>query len=288
VVLDGGREGGLERLVGQVEDAGEQVVPDELATLEGDGAEHALGGVVELLDAGAEHAAQATGERLAGCGARDELLGEERVALGATRDLGGGARVGGRTLDAGDELTDGVVGQRGELDVLEPRDARPHGEGLVEGVATVEVVGAVGHDEADGPGEAAGQQQGDEVTRGVVGPVDVLDDEERVLGVAQRGEQGVDGLGDLARVCGAAGPRRVVRFGTPRKEVAEAGVQVEHALDDLGVAGVDRTDELDERQVRQAAACLADAVPDRREPVGVARLGDELTDEARLADAGVT
>ena len=45
----------------------------------------------------------------------------------------------------------GVVGERGELDVLEPRDARPHGERLVEGVAAVEVVGAVGHDETDRP-----------------------------------------------------------------------------------------------------------------------------------------
>ena len=94
-------------------------------------------GVVELLDAGAEHAAQAAGQGLAGRGARDELLGEERVALGAAGDLGVRRGVGGGALDAGDELSHGVVGERGELDVLEPRDARPHGERLVQGVAAV-------------------------------------------------------------------------------------------------------------------------------------------------------
>ncbi len=207
VVLDGRGQRRLEGLVGEVDDPGEEVVADELTALEGDRAQHALRGVVELLDPRAEHAAQAAGQGLAGGGARDELLGEERVALRAPGDLGGRVGIGGGALDAGDELSDGVVGERGELDVLEPRDARPHGERLVEGVAAVEVVGAVGHDETDGRGEAAGQQEGDEVARGVVGPVDVLDDDEGGLRVAEGGEQGVDGLGDLARV---GGPSRVL------------------------------------------------------------------------------
>ena len=98
--------------------------------------------------------------RLAGGGARDELLGEERVALGAAGDLGGRAGVEGGAFDAGDELSHGVVGERGELDVLEPRDARPHGERLVEGVAAVEVVGAVGHDETDRPWRSRGSAGG--------------------------------------------------------------------------------------------------------------------------------
>ena len=191
---------------------------DELAALEGDDAQHALRGVVELLDAGAEHAAQTARQGLAGRGARDELLGEEGVALGAPGDLVGRDGVVGGALDAGDELAHGVVGQRGELDVLEPRDARPHGERLVEGVAAVEVVGAVGHDETDGRGEAAGQQEGDEVARGVVGPVDVLDDDEGGLRVAERREQGMDGLGDLA---GVGGPARACSARRRRRRTSD-------------------------------------------------------------------
>ena len=101
VALDGLGERGLERLVGQAGDPREQVVPEVLAALEGDDAQHPLRRVVELVDAGAQHAAQAAGERLAGGRARDELLGEEGVALGATGDLVDGDVVVGSALEAG-------------------------------------------------------------------------------------------------------------------------------------------------------------------------------------------
>ena len=56
-------------------------------------------------------------------------------------------------------------------------------------------------------------------------------------------------------------------------------------VDELAVAGVEAGDHLDERQVGQARADLADAVPDEHEPVGGAV--DEAADEGGLADAGV-
>src|SRR6478736_3787545 len=290
VMLDSRGQGRLEALVGEVDDPGEEVVADELTALEGDGAQHALRGVVELLDPRAEHAAQTPGQRLTGGGARNELLREERVALRSPGDLGRRVGIEGGTFDAGDELSDGVVGERGELDVLEPRDARPHGEGLVQGVAAVEVVGAVGHDETDGRGEAPGQQKGDEVARGVVGPVDVLDDDEGGLRVAEGGEQGVDGLGDLARVGGPSrllGVLAVRHVDSAGQQVPEDRVRQEHALDDVRATGVDRAHELDEGEVRETAAGLADAVADRGEPAGAGGVGDELRDDPRLADAGV-
>ena len=73
----------------------------------------------------------------------------------------------------------------------------------------------------------------------------------------------------------------------PGQQVAEARVRHEHALDDVGVASVDGADELDEGEVGEAAAGLADAVADGREPAGARRRRRELRDEPRLADAGV-
>ena len=207
MALDGLGEGRLERLVGQARDAREQLVAEVLAALEGDDAQHALRRLVELVDAGTQHAAQAAGERLPGGGARDELLGEEGVALGATGDLVDGDGVVGRALEAGDELAHRRRRQRGEIDVLEPGDARPHGERLVERVPTVQVVGAIADDEADGRAESARQEQGEQVARGVVGPVHVLDDDEGGAVGAARREQGVDRLGHLAGVGRPAGPR---------------------------------------------------------------------------------
>ena len=103
-------------------------------------------------------------------------------------------------------------------------------------------------------------------------------------------EQGVDGLGDLA---GVGGPSRVLgalavgHVDTAGQQVPEDRVRLEHALDDVGAAGVDRAHELDEGEVREAAAGLADAVADRGEPAGAGGVGDELRDDPRLADAGV-
>ncbi len=110
-----------------------------------------------------------------------------------------------------DELVHGGGRQRREVDVVEPGDARPDGEGVVERVPAVQVVGAIADDEADRRAEAAGQQQREQVAGGVVGPVHVLDDDEGGLRRAARGEQGVDRLGHLAGVgrarrTGAGGP----------------------------------------------------------------------------------
>ena len=57
-------------------------------------------------------------------------------------------------------------------------------------------------------------------------------------------------------------------------------------VDEVAVPGVEGGDHLDEGQVGQARAHLADAVPDEHLPVGGAV--DEAADEGGLADARVT
>ena len=179
--------------------------------------------------------------------------------------------------------------------MVEPGDARPHGERVVERVPAVEVVGAVADDEADRRGEAAGQQQGEQVAGGVVGPVHVLDDDEGGLRGAARGQQGVDGLGDLARVGRAAGtptwPIRTAarrcgrgRAGRERRsgagqQVAQARMGLEHAVDDLGMRRVEGSDELDEGEVGERAAGLTDAVAHGRRPAGCVGVGEQLGEQ---------
>ena len=291
VALDGLGERGLEGLVGQAGHPREQVVPQVLAALEGDDAQHPLRRLVELVDAGAQHAGEPTGERLAGGGARDELLGEEGIALGATGDLGDGDVVVGSPLETGHDLVHRRGRQRREVDVVDSGDARPDGQGVVERVPAVQVVGAIADDETHRRAEAAGEQQREQVAGGVVCPVHVLDDDEGGLRRPTRGEQGVDRLRDLTRVGRPTGPHRADRLRACRRrarerltvvagqQVAQARVRREHLVGDVGVGSLEGADELDEGEVGEGAAGLSDAVADGRRPACGRGIGEQLCEQ---------
>ena len=126
VVLDGGPQRGAQRGRVDAGDALEEHVRHPAADDRGD-AHHALGVLVELVDAGEEEAGEVTGVGAAGAGRGGELLGEEGVALGAAGDLLDDAR-GQVGADPAHDAAQVGVGQGAELEAGEGGQARPHGQ----------------------------------------------------------------------------------------------------------------------------------------------------------------
>ena len=111
--------------------------------------------------------------------APDQLLDEERVALGPGDDVADALLGNGTGAELVDE-TAYVGGRQGlDLDPLDAGHARPLGDLAAERVTAVEVVGAVGRDERDRGLEAAAEQEAHQVAGGLVGPVEVLDDQQQ-------------------------------------------------------------------------------------------------------------
>ena len=162
---------------------------------------------VEPAQAG-EHGVLDAGRDLAG--RRGERLGdEERVAA---RQRVNGGRVAAR---AARQRLHRIARQRRELDPVH-RTAGERTEQPVQGMARIELVaGRQDEDRADGLDPA--RRVAEHVERGVVGPVDVLDDEDgrTLLGelLQQRGEDAIDRtlVGQRGRQRAAAPDRRVVQ-----------------------------------------------------------------------------
>ena len=241
--------------------------------------DHALRGLGELVDPGEEQPLEVLGVPGAGADGGGELLGEEGVALGPADEVVDDAR-GQRLAAAPDDPSDGGVRERAEVDPGEPGQARPDGQGRRQRVPAVDVVAAVGGEQPDALGSAAGEQEGEELAGGLVGPVDVLDDEQDRAPASEVGEGAVDGLDEV-------GPDGVApgTGGEPGHEGHQARVGLDEVVHERPVAGVEPGEHLDEGQVRQARADLADAVAD--EDPAVAGAGDEPADEGGLPDAGV-
>ena len=201
---------------------------------------------VQAAQAG-EHRVLDAGRHLAG--RRGERLGdEERVA--ARQRVDGGRIAPG----AAHQRLHGVARQRGELDAVH-RAAGERAEQTVQGMARIELVaGRQDEDRAD-PLDAA-RRVAEHVEGGVVGPVDVLDDEDgrallREL-LQQRGEDAIDR--------GVVGQRGRQRAGAPQRRVVQRPQRA-------------RRDEVVARRCE-------DACP-------VAQALDQRPHEARLADAGL-
>ena len=180
----------------------------------GRGAHHLPAGVVELVEAHEQQVGEVARERRsvgralsrpAEPARTDELLGEERVALGALHDPGDVALVDRAGLQRADEAADHVVGQRGQLHPQHSGEPRPLGDDRAKRMAPVQVVGAVGPDDGDGRPELPGQQEAHEVPGGAVCPVEVLEDHEHRAFGAQRLEGSVHAGEDRRTVDGLVG-----------------------------------------------------------------------------------
>ena len=87
VVADGIAEADVERLERDVAAGRQQVVADPAAG-HGGGADDGLGLVAELVEAHQQQLGEVVGQRLRQPGRADQLLDEERVAVGALHDAG--------------------------------------------------------------------------------------------------------------------------------------------------------------------------------------------------------
>jgi hypothetical protein len=159
----------LRRLPG---DLGEQVVADPLARHGGD-LQHAPGGLGQRLHARQQQVPQRRGQLDALPVRRQQLLGEEGVALRAGLDLVDQRRVGRLAEDAGQQLGQLAAVQPSELQALGPAAALQLRQERPQRVAAVQLVAAVGQHQRH-PAAKVPDQEAEQVAGGPVGPVQVL------------------------------------------------------------------------------------------------------------------
>ena len=270
---------------------GEHVVRDHARG--GEQPQHLLGRLAQALDPDHQRVAQRRRQPAAAVEPRrEQLLGEQRVALAARVEALEQLGVGRPAED--------VVEQVGELVARQPRQLDPAGAGVAlelgeqgaQRVATVQLVGAVGrnHEHALGPQAAA--EEDEEGAGGAVGPVDVLEHERERLLAAEMVEQRQERL-EQARLAERRlvraqrlGPGAVAKLGEEGGELgADAGGQ--RVEDGVALAG-ERAQDAHDRGVGQLLLAELDALADRDARARVPRAAGELGHHAGLADARLT
>ena len=244
----------------------------------GDGrqAQHGLRGRAQRLDAQHERVGQVGRQALAGGGGR-QLLGEERVALGAGEELVDQPRLGPAAEDPR-QLGDHLLAREAlERHALDDRGALGLGHQRPQRMAAVQLVGAVGREKQDALVARVAHEEGQEVARGAVGPVDVLEDEHERPRLAQPAQQ--------ARAAARTpGPARARSRARPRGRRAGAGAaRARRAAAEL--VGAQAAQGADDRRVGQLAVAEVDAVAGEHARALFAGAGAQLGDQARLADA---
>ncbi len=272
--LDAGRLG-EQRLVGA---AGDRQQPQQPAA-----------GLREPLDPEQQRLAQARRQRAAAVDpGREQLLGEQRVALAAAvealdhdplrlgpEDVG---ELTGELLEVEARQLDAA----GALGALELDQQRP------QRVAAVQLVGPVGRDDDDPLGPQAAGEEAEEGAGRVVGPVDVLDPEQRrALGAEPRDqlEEGVEEpplrLAALALGLGRGLADRRVEAG----ELGPGGAG--ELVEDRRAGPLQRAQRRDQRRVGELVVAELDAGATDHRGAVLLRPGDHLAQQPRLADAGL-
>ena len=228
----------------------------------------------EALDAQHERVGEVGRHALAGR-SRGQLLGEERVAFGAGEELVDQARVGPAAEDPGQLRHHLLAREALERHALDDRGALGLGHERSQGMAAVQLVGTVGGEEQDALLAGVAHEEGQEVARGTVGPVDVLEDEHERLRLGQAPQQREQQLEDASlrgrRLRGGG-----VELGKQRREADRAGAQLVGAQPPQGA---------DDRREGQLAVAEVDAVAGEEASAPGAGAGTELRDQAGLADA---
>ncbi len=285
-LVDGGRlePGGL----------GEQLRIDPLPRRRRDPQE-LLAPLPEVGDAGEEDVAQRGRQlgRAVVAGRHEELLGEEGVAAGAGVDR---LQQRGIELPPGDrlELSPRLESvERVQLDAFDLAGPLQLGDERQQRVAPVELVRAIRQQDHDGAVAQVADEEAEQVARGSVRPVEVLDDEQQRLPFGDPGQDGQDQLEQPALCRADAQPGLTAAIRRDRTEIRHEARQLGAAVADNGVdlVGIGVPDvaaqRLDHRCVRERAVTEVDAAAgEDDEPVCAGGLGDGR-DEARLADAGL-
>ena len=106
-------------------------------------------------------------------------------------------RASGRRPEDPGELRDDLLAREAlQRDALDDRGALGLGHQRPQRMAAVQLVGAVGGDEQHALVARVAHEEGQEVARGAVGPVDVLEDEHERLRLGQAPQQGEQELED--------------------------------------------------------------------------------------------
>jgi hypothetical protein len=265
-------QSGDELVGGHTGRALEQPVADPRA---GDGreAQHGLCWRAQGLDAQHERVGQVGRQALAAGGGR-QLLGEERVALGAREELVDQARLGPAAEDPGQLRHHLLAREALERHALDDGGALGLGHQRAQGMAAVQLVGAVGGEEQDALLARVAHEEGQEVARGAVGPVDVLEDEHERLRLGQAPQQREQQLED-APLRGRRLRGGGVELGQQRGEADRARAQLVGAQPAQGA---------DDGREGQLAVAEIDAVADEDSRALRTGAGAELGDEASLAD----
>ena len=179
--VDGLANRGREIRLGRSGHFGEDVVFD-LAPGDGRDLDEVGGLLARLSQPHEEHAAEGVGQVVARARRRvrggDQLLGEERVPVGPSRDRIEERRWHGRAQDAGDEL--------GQLASNEPEQVEPVDTWLAfslsqpgrQRMPTMELVGAERPDDEQPLVAHVPPQECEQVARRAVRPMEILDDEQ--------------------------------------------------------------------------------------------------------------
>ena len=283
LLLDRGAQRVVELVGLHLGHGGEQPVGDPAA---GDrrGADHAPGCPVETVQPHQQQVGEVDREILVTAGLH-QLLDEEGIALGAAYDTLGVDLAGGELVD---QQSHGVVGQRLEHHPLHVGQPAPLAHLAAQRVAAVDVVGAVGGDHRDRAVVGAGEEVGQQVAGGLVGPVGVLDHDQQRRLLGGRLEEGVDGVEELSSIgAGRGGPLVGAHHAAYGPQPGQRRIVGGHPLDDVGQVRDDPVEDLRERHVRHGALAEVDAVSRVHLPAVGHRPVTEGGEQARLPDAGV-
>jgi hypothetical protein len=294
LVGDGGPQRGQQVGLGQLADRGQQLVL-HLAAGRGHDPQGRLGLVGEVLDAAQEHVLEARGQAAGGgvalVGGGQQLLGEERVALRAAPDLLGELVVGSGPEDAGQQVGDVVAVEAGHLEPLGPAAAVQLGQERPQGMAAVQLVGAVGQHQQQ-PGLEVADQEGEQVQGGAVGPVQVLHHQHGRGPAGQPLQQGQERLEQPGLARGADGGPGRGRFLAPLELGQQAGQQRPPRSDQL-VQGrrlqlpAQPAHGLGHRRIGQRGLAELDAAAQQHLSAAPLDLLGEPGDQPGLADAGL-
>ena len=209
---------------------------------------------------------------------REQLFGEEGVSVRAFERLVDELARGGFAADGRDQLGDLVTVEAREIEAVRGTRTVELGEHRPERMAAVEVVGAERADHEHARVAQVAREEHEEVTRRVIGPVQVFEHEQRRHDVAealQRAEQVFEEGGAVVDVV-VRPPRELgEQAGERRLRVADhqrLGVRIE--------AAVQVAQRLDHRTERHRPVDELEAGARRDQPARGLDVGSQLADEA--------
>jgi hypothetical protein len=216
-----------------------------------------------------------------------QFLDEQWVAVGPVRDPG--RQLGARRAaeEGAGQLHHFAPVQAPEAHLGDPAAGQLRQE-ILQAAAPAPVVGAIGGGEHERQVAGAGAEQGDQVVGRAVGPMDVLDHQhQRALcrEAVEEAQQQLEDPRPPERVCGGGrrrgGGRRGAGRRTPqrRPERADGGA----ALVGRQLA-LQRSQDVDERRVGEAALLQVQAMPDEDPGPGTPSVGTQLSHQTALAD----